>query len=250
MLKKNEKAATMIIQNLSIHYPVNQGTIKALEDITLSVEKGTFLTIIGKSGCGKSTLLQAIANLCKIDIGQITHANNKIPSIGFIFQEPRLMPWLTVKENISFGLQHLKKKNPEIIKKRIDDILQLVKLEKCDYMYPNQLSGGMKQRVSIARTLVTQPDLLLLDEPFSALDAFTKRTLQNELLSWWENTHSSVIFVTHDIEEAILLGQRVIVMDDGRITEDLLIDLKYPREIDQDEVVKMRRYLTDKLMPH
>lgn len=117
-------------------------------------------------------------------------------------------------------------------------------------MYPNQLSGGMKQRVSIARTLVTQPDLLLLDEPFSALDAFTKRTLQNELLSWWKDTSSSVIFVTHDIEEAILLGQRVIVMDDGRITEDLLIDLKYPREIDQDEVVKMRRYLTDKLMPN
>lgn len=250
MLKKNEKAATMNIQNLSIHYPSNQGIIKALEDITLSLDKGTFLTIIGKSGCGKSTLLQAIANLCQIDFGQITHANNKTPSIGFIFQEPRLMPWLTVKENIFFGLQHLKKKKPEVIKKRIDDILQLVKLEKCGYMYPNQLSGGMKQRVSIARTLVTQPDLLLLDEPFSALDAFTKRTLQNELLSWWKDTSSSVIFVTHDIEEAILLGQRVIVMDDGRITEDLLIDLKYPREIDQDEVVKMRRYLTDKLMPN
>lgn len=239
----------IIIQGLSIQYTRNQGVINALDNIHLMIEAGTFLTIIGKSGCGKSTLLHAMANLCQVDRGRIIHNDNVTPRIGMIFQEPRLMPWLTVKENIAFGLQHLKK-TPHLIEQRVDDLLQRVKLGKCGDLYPNQLSGGMKQRVSIARTLVTQPDLLLLDEPFSALDAFTKSTLQSELLSWWESTRASIIFVTHDIEEAILLGQRIMVMEQGKIVEDLPVNLPYPREIDQPDVVKMRRYLIDKLTAH
>lgn len=237
----------MIINNLSVQYNSAQSTKNALSDINLSIKPGTFLTIIGQSGCGKSTLLHTIAKLCKITQGSINFAQKSQPKIGMIFQEPRLMPWLTVEQNIAFGLQKSAWTQNEI-KHKIGQILELVNLTDCQNNYPNQLSGGMKQRVSIARTLVTEPDLLLLDEPFSALDAFTKTILQNELLSWWRQSNgSTAIFVTHDIEEAVLLGQRVVVMNKGEILNDITIDLPYPREIDQPEVVKTRRFLINQL---
>lgn len=237
----------MIITDLSIQYKSPQYTKNALTDINLTINPGTFLTIIGQSGCGKSTLLHAIAKLCKITQGSIEFSNKTAPKIGMIFQEPRLMPWLTVQQNVAFSLQNSAQSAQEKSRK-IQEVLELVGLSDCQNSYPSQLSGGMKQRVSIARTLVTEPDLLLLDEPFSALDAFTKTILQNELLSWWQNSNgSTAIFVTHDIEEAVLLGQRVLVMEQGKILNDLTIDLPYPREIDQLEVVKTRRFLINQL---
>lgn len=237
------------LNNITVKFTSQKGSTHALDNINLTLEQGSFVTIIGKSGCGKSTLIHVMANLCQIDCGDMTFSGIKAPRVGVIFQEPRLMPWLTVSENVSFGLQY-QQNDKQIIQQQVKNALQLVKLEQSESKYPDELSGGMKQRVSIARTMVTQPDLLLLDEPFSALDAFTKSTLQKELLLWWQQMGNTVVFVTHDIEEAILLGQRVIVMEHGKITEDLTVDLNYPREIDQSEVVKMRRYLFDKLTHH
>lgn len=236
----------MIITDLSVQYTTPHYTKHALTDINLTVSPGTFITIIGQSGCGKSTLLHTIAKLCKTTQGSIEFSTQH-PKIGMIFQEPRLMPWLTVHQNVAFGL-HTAEHSPKEKLDKVHKMLELVGLLDCQNSYPNQLSGGMKQRVSIARTLVTEPDLLLLDEPFSALDAFTKTILQNELLSWWQKSNgSTAIFVTHDIEEAVLLGQRVLVMEHGKISNDLTIDLPYPREIDQLDVVKTRRFLINQL---
>ncbi len=237
----------MIIKNLSVQFKDEKYTKNALIDFSLTVQPGTFLTMIGKSGCGKSTLLHTIAKLCPSASGTIEFPQLNQPKIGMIFQEPRLMSWLTVKQNIAFGIQHLLFSSEEI-ENKIHKILKLVGLEDCANRYPSQLSGGMKQRVSIARTLITEPDIILLDEPFSALDAFTKTMLQNELLTWWRRSKgSTVIFVTHDIEEAVLLGQRIIVMKNGEMANDVVVDLPYPREIDQPEVVKTRRFLINEL---
>lgn len=232
---------SMIIKNICKQFDKN---VYVLKDININISSGCFLSIIGISGCGKSTLLNAIANLCQIDSGEIIFEKEDI-NIGYIFQESRLMPWLTVENNILFGI---KLKNKNEINKKIDDYLKLTNLMASRKKYPEQLSGGMKQRVSIARTLIIEPDVLLLDEPFSALDAFTKTRLQNELLDWWYKNKKTIIFVTHDIEEALLLSNRIIVMNSGEVIDDLQINFDYPRRIDDQQLLELRKYLTKKLI--
>lgn len=205
----------------------------ALEDVNFQVAEGEIVSLVGTSGCGKSTLLRMISGLDLPTSGHVSLNNEQItgphPQIGMIFQEPRLMPWLTVQENIQFGLEGI----PKLEKKRLTHlILERIGLTNFIHALPRQLSGGMAQRVAIARALVTNPSILLLDEPFSALDAFLRMKLQDHLLHIWEYARPTMVLVTHDIEEALLLSDRVIVLrgEPGSIYQDFRLDLPNPRK--------------------
>ena len=186
--------------------------VHALEDISLSVEEGEFLSVIGVSGCGKSTRIRIIGGLETASSGTVLVNGQAVlkptRKIGFVFQDHRLLPWLTVTENIRLALNKDEKNQKETVEK----YLTLVGLEKFADAYPKQLSGGMAQRVAIARSLANRPDILLLDEPFGALDAMTRISMQLELQKIWKAQKTTMILITHDIDEAVYLGQRVVVM--------------------------------------
>ncbi|QGU94403.1 ATP-binding cassette domain-containing protein [Clostridium bovifaecis] len=203
---------------------------KAFYPLNFQVKKREIIGILGTSGCGKSTLLRVLAGLdveyngvIKVD-GQAHRGTHE--KIGFVFQEPRLMPWLRVEENVAFGLEGKYKLT------KANEFLKLVGLESYSKHYPSELSGGMAQRVAIARALVTSPEILLLDEPFSALDAFTKMNLQDLLLDVWEKCNSTMIIVTHDIDEALYLCNRLFILrgHPGELVEELKIEGKRPRQ--------------------
>ena len=206
--------------------------VVALADVSLHLRAGEIVTLVGASGCGKSTLLRLVAGLEAPSAGSLVLAEQKItqpnPAVGVIFQEPRLMPWLTVQENVCFGLRHLP---PAERAARAAAVLARVGLSAFAGALPRQLSGGMAQRVAIARALVTRPALLLLDEPFSALDPFTKASLHAHLLDVWADTRPTLLLVTHDVEEALVLSDRVVVLHGhpGRISQTLALDLPRPR---------------------
>ncbi|MFK3777551.1 ABC transporter ATP-binding protein [Agrobacterium sp. NPDC089420] len=218
--------------------------VQALGGFTLNVPRGEILVVIGGSGCGKSTLLRLISGLERPSRGTVA-INGEIvtephPLINLIFQEPRLLPWLTVKDNIGFGLTHLPAAERE---RRTRLALGQVHLEDYENRLPKELSGGQAQRVAIARALVTQPEVLLLDEPFSALDALTRAALQNHLLDIWEESRPTIILVTHDIDEAVLLANRIVVMKPwpGHIVEEIIVDLPGRRDRDDNGVDHYRR---------
>ncbi|MBM7665752.1 sulfonate transport system ATP-binding protein [Solibacillus kalamii] len=233
----------LTIQSLNKIFSTQTEEVIALKDVNLQIEQGEFITVIGPSGCGKSTLLKIIAGLDTTYEGivELDRQPIKGPSLekGFIFQEPRLFPWLTVEKNIA-GDQSLK--NPSV-RKKVDELIQLVKLEGFETAYPKQLSGGMAQRVSIARALLRNPKVLLLDEPFGALDAFTRSHMQEVLLDIWTKNKTTMIFVTHDLDEAVFLGQRVVIMNPrpGHIKAVLPIELTFPRKRSSLSFQEMRR---------
>lgn len=207
--------------------------VHALEGVSLEVELGEIVAVVGGSGCGKSTLLRAVSGLdrptqgaVKLDGDAITEPHEKI---GIIFQEPRLLPWLSVADNVGFGLADRPKPERE---QRVTRALDRVGLSEKSRMWPRELSGGQAQRVAIARALVPRPEVLLLDEPFSALDAFTRADLQDHLLALWADLKPTLIHVTHDVDEAIVLGDRVLVMRPrpGRIADEIEVDLPRPRD--------------------
>ncbi|PRS35460.1 nitrate/sulfonate/bicarbonate ABC transporter ATP-binding protein [Bacillus sp. RJGP41] len=203
-------------------------SIKVLDKINIEVEKGSFVSIVGPSGCGKSTLLYLIAGLDKADVGEIRVAGKKVVKPGpervVVFQEAGLFPWLTVLENVTYGLK-IKKMPREEAKAKALDILKMVHLSRYVDSYPHQLSGGMKQRVAIARALVMEPDILLMDEPFSALDEQTRMVLHKELLEIWRKTKVTIFFVTHNIREAVQLSEKIIVFATrpGKIKETISV---------------------------
>lgn len=218
------------LANIGKTYP--NGTV-ALRDISLSIGAGEIVAVVGGSGCGKSTLLRLISGLDHPTAGTIEVDGVRItaphPAVGIVFQEPRLLPWLTVEANVGFGLSHL----PRV--KRRDTVhaaLKRVGLEGYALRWPRELSGGQSQRVAIARALVTRPSVLLLDEPFSALDAFTRVELQDHLLEIWEDVRPTLVLVTHDIEEAVALASRVVVMRPfpGRVEHVSEVRLPRPRD--------------------
>lgn len=220
------------IHNLNKSFETPQGVTQALKDIRLSVKEGEFITVLGPSGCGKSTLLKIIAGLDTEHDGDVRLADQQVsgPGVdkGFIFQEPRLFPWLTVERNIAANLSL---KQPDI-RRRVDELIRLVHLEGFEKAYPRELSGGMAQRVAIARALLRRPRVLLLDEPFGALDAFTRSHMQEVLLDIWKEHKTTMIFVTHDIDEAVYLANRVVIMNarPGSIKKIVSIDLPFPRK--------------------
>jgi sulfonate transport system ATP-binding protein len=232
------------IINLEKHFAVNHQKLSVLENIDLTVSKGEFISIVGSSGCGKSTLLRILAGLERSYGGEVLLNQQEIgkPSLerGMVFQEHRLFPWLTVEENIAYAIQHQpQERKAQIIKEH----LELVGLTGFESAYPNQLSGGMAQRASIARALVNRPDVLLLDEPFGALDALTRIQMQQEILRIWNKEQTTMILVTHDIDEAIYLGDRVIVMSarPGRIIKEVRIELGRPRDRSSYDFVQYRK---------
>jgi NitT/TauT family transport system ATP-binding protein len=208
----------------------------ALIDINLEIQEGEFICLLGPSGCGKSTLLRIIAGLIPASSGQITINGQAIdgpgPDRAVVFQDYALFPWMSVRDNIEFGLE-ARRLAPAARKEISDKLLKVVGLADFANRYPHHLSGGMKQRVSIARALAVNPSLLLMDEPFGALDAQTRQSLQDELLRIWREYRKTVVFVTHSIEEAIYLSDRIVVMTarPGRIKEVITIDEVRPRDM-------------------
>lgn len=231
----NERDIKVIVDNVSKIFSTRNGEIIALDKVNLDIVKNEFMFAVGPSGCGKSTLLNIMAGLLDATSGAVYVDGEKVESTdverGVVFQQYALFPWLTVKQNVDFGL----KLNKELSKNDIDVIsnkyIGMIGLEKFSNAYPKELSGGMKQRVAIARAYATNPSLLLLDEPFGALDAQTKAQLQSDLLDMWEKEQKTCFFITHDVEEAILLGQRIIILSSrpGKIKEILEVELPYPR---------------------
>jgi sulfonate transport system ATP-binding protein len=218
------------LQRVGKTYP---NGVHALEAITLDVAPGEIVAVIGGSGCGKSTLLRACSGLDAPTQGSVTLDGLAITSphekIGIIFQEPRLLPWLTVADNVGFGIEDRPKAERA---ERVAHALERVGLTDKANVWPRELSGGQAQRVAIARALVPRPEVLLLDEPFSALDAFTRVDLQDHLLNLWNEFRPTLILVTHDVEEAIALADRIIVMRPrpGRLSDEIEIDLPRPRD--------------------
>jgi sulfonate transport system ATP-binding protein len=207
--------------------------VNALQRFSAKIQPGEIVAIIGGSGCGKSTLLRAVAGLDRATAGAVTLDGTTITAphakIGIIFQEPRLLPWLSVADNIGFGLSDLP---TDIRRDKVARALARVGLADKAGAWPRELSGGQAQRVAIARALVPQPEVLLLDEPFSALDAFTRRDLQDHLLDLWADTRPTLILVTHDVDEAVVLADRVLVMRPrpGRMFQEIQINLGRPRD--------------------
>lgn len=219
---------TLSIQNVNKSFTVDGQKVDVLKNINLEVQEGEFIAIVGHSGCGKSTLLKIIAGLEKNDTGLVTVDGKEVngPGMdrGMIFQEHRLFPWMSIEKYVQLGLKGLSKEEKT---KLSDQYLELVKLSEFKKAYPSQLSGGMSQRAAIARSLVSQPEVLLLDEPFGALDALTKIELQEELLKIRERFHNTMLMVTHDIEEAVYLADRIVVMSarPGRIKDVIKVEL-------------------------
>lgn len=220
-----------------MRFAVRGREVRALDRISMDFPPGSFTTIVGRSGCGKTTLLRLLAGLQSPDTGSLRHGAQD--RIGYVFQEPRLMPWLTVRRNVGFGLGR-EEATPDAAD-RIASVLARVGLTGFADAYPAQLSGGMASRVAIARALVLRPTLLLLDEPFAALDAFTRRDLQGELVRLWRADGPTVVFITHDVEEAVLLGQRVAQMEHGRLTGIHEVPLPYPRDATDAALLPHRR---------
>ena len=225
-------------------------TTPVLNDISLEVAQGEFLCIVGPSGCGKSTLLSAMAGFLSPSSGQIRIDGQVVtgpdPRRIFVFQERGVFPWLTVEGNIEFGLFALPRAERQ---SRIFHYIKMVGLTGFEKAYPAELSGGMKQRLEVARALAVNPDMLLLDEPFGALDSITRLTMRKELLRIWEAEGNTVVFVTHDIEEAVQLADRVVVLSDrpAKIQQIVKVDIPHPRDISSARYLELRNGIFEQL---
>ena len=236
------------IDNVGMAFDTRKGSFVALDRIDLTIRKGEFVALIGHSGCGKSTLLNLVAGLLSPTEGGILLAEREIagpgPDRGVVFQNHSLLPWLTCFDNVYLAVERVFPEKKALLKERTHRALAMVGLTAAEAKYPHEISGGMKQRVGIARALAIEPKVLLLDEPFGALDALTRANLQDELVRIVENTHATVLMVTHDVDEAVLLSDRVVMMTNGpaaRIGGVVEVDLPRPRE--RLELASSRRYM-------
>jgi ABC-type nitrate/sulfonate/bicarbonate transport system ATPase subunit len=245
----------LAVRGVTKRFPVGDGEIEALGRIDFTIESGQFVCLIGASGCGKSTLLRIIAGFEEPTTGDLSTHGTIITGPGsdrgMVFQDYALFPWMTVRRNIGFGPRQRRLPRGEIVA-IADEFVKLVGLERFADRYPNQLSGGMKQRVAIARVLANNANTLLMDEPFGALDALTREQLQRELLQIWARTKVTVVFVTHSVEEAVLLADRILVMSagPGRIESDIMIELPRPRDVSSPEFNTVRRDVARRLTSH
>jgi NitT/TauT family transport system ATP-binding protein len=241
------------LKDVSMVFSGVRGPVNALEKISLSIDNGEFVVIVGASGCGKTTLLNLMAGFMRPTNGKIllqgTEIRGVTPRCGMIFQQYALFPWKTVAENVAFGLKM--KRIPKTRRREIADrYIDLVGLNGFEDVYPDALSGGMKQRVSIARALANDPEVMLLDEPFAALDAMTRQVLQEQLAEIYERQRKTIVFITHSIDEALLLSSRIVIMTarPGRIAKDITNDLPHPRDASlqlSDRYVKLKRVIWD-----
>jgi NitT/TauT family transport system ATP-binding protein/sulfonate transport system ATP-binding protein len=254
-MDKIKKEPLVVIDGVTKFFSVGDDQIEALAPIDLTIYSGQFVCMIGASGCGKSTLLRIIAGFEEPTTGVVSVKGKIVTGPGsdrgMVFQDYALFPWMTVRENIEFGPKQKGLSKAEITT-IADEYLKLVGLEKFASRYPNQLSGGMKQRVAIARVLANNANILLMDEPFGALDALTREQLQRELLQIWQRTGVTIVFVTHSVEEAVMLSDRILVMSagPGRIDSDMDINLSRPREVSSPEFNIIRRDVAKQLTSH
>lgn len=230
-------SAAVSVRGVSKTYGDGRSAVTALDDVSLEVGKGEFVCLLGASGCGKSTLLNLIAGIYHLDRGAIDVGDRRV---GLMFQEPALFPWLTVARNIETGMRFRGVPSHQR-QERVTELLQMVRLEGFDERRPHELSGGMQQRVSLARTLAQDSEVLLMDEPFGALDAITRDLLHDELERIWTATGVSVLFVTHNVREAVRLGDRVILLTSrpGTVIADISVEIPRPRSIDSPEVSRL-----------
>ena len=236
---------SILIKGLRKSFPQpDGGEVAALNDINFIFTSGEFISLIGPSGCGKSTLLRIIAGLAQPDSGTIELDGQKITAPGYerglVFQDPTLFPWKTVYENIAYGLRARKVYREE--KGLIPEFIKLVGLEGFEKSYPHQLSGGMAQRASLARALVNNPTVMLLDEPLGALDAFTRMNMQDEILKIWEKRRMTTVMVTHDVDEAIYMATQIVVMSarPAKIERVIKVEIGRPRQRDDPDFLKLR----------
>ena len=229
-------SAKIEIHDLTKVFVKKTGSVTALQNISLSIEEGEFVCLVGPSGCGKTTLLRILAGLETHSAGEfIIHSERKArPLQSMVFQEKGILPWMTVEENVAFGLE-MRKAPKKVIAKQTAYYLEKTGLTQFAKLYPSELSGGMKQRVSIARAFANDPEILLMDEPFAALDEQNKFILQEELLSIWAETKKTVLFITHSIDEALMLSDRILLMSaqPGEIIQEVRIDRARPRRIEE-----------------
>lgn len=237
----------IVVDNVSRTF-TGENTVTALQDISFAMQKGEFLCIVGQSGCGKSTLLRIMAGIDSKQEGTV-RINGRLvdkpdKSRGVVFQESRLLDWMNVEQNVGFALTGLPGAEKAAL---VEEYISLVGLSDFKSAYPRELSGGMAQRVSIARALVNQPEVLFMDEPFGALDYMTKINMQNELLRIRNNNRMTVIFVTHDIDEAVYLSDQILVMskNPGKIKKMIKNDLAFPRDRNSEAFLKMRKQVYD-----
>lgn len=231
------------IQNVSMTFLRDGKALPVLEDISLDVMEGEFVCLLGPSGCGKSTLLNAVAGFLKPSSGRILVDGEAVrgpdPRRIFVFQERGVFPWLTVEGNIGFGLSRLSRAERA---QRVSHYIRMVGLAGFEKSYPHELSGGMKQRVEVARALAVNPDVMFLDEPFGALDSITRMIMRGELLRIWQAERKTILFVTHDIDEAVQLADRVVVMSarPGCIRQIVSVDIPHPRDISSARYLELR----------
>jgi NitT/TauT family transport system ATP-binding protein len=255
-----EPAPHVQVQGLTVAYqkPKAAGKLTAVSDVNLAIARGTFVTIVGPSGCGKSSLLLSIAGLVQPASGCIRVNGEPVSGPGrdraVVFQDFALMPWRTVIDNVGFGLELQRRQGitAEDLTSRARRYVELVGLKGFEHYHPHQLSGGMRQRVGIARALAVDPEILLLDEPFASLDAQTRDEMGRELTAIWEKNRKTALFVTHSIDEAIFLADQIVVMapNPGRITETISVDLPRPRTVeamDSKLFIEYRRHIRERL---
>lgn len=230
MMIRENKIPFFTVKDLSAVYPDPRGDLHALGNVSFSVHESEFVCVLGPSGSGKSTLLRMIAGLLKPTTGTLTFSSPGKPKIGFVFQSPNLMPWRTVRQNIQLPLE-IEKRTRDEIRSKTDELIQLVGLEGFEDNLPRELSGGMAQRVSLARALIHDPDILLLDEPFGSLDALTREKMWMELSRIWNERRKTLLMVTHSISESLFMADRVIVLSarPGKIKFELEVNLPRPR---------------------
>lgn len=226
------------------------GDLLVLDDISFDVAEGEFVAIVGPTGCGKTTFLNALSRLIPITSGHIRingqDADPKRHNISFVFQEPTCLPWSTVRDNVSFGMD-IKKVSRAEKEARLERILNLVGLAQCAHLYPNQVSASMLQRIAVSRAFAVDPDLLLMDEPYGQLDVNLRFHLEDELLNLWRNLKSTVLFITHNIEEAVYMAQRILVLSNKptSIKASIKVDLPRPRDFMDPEFIRIRREVTE-----
>jgi NitT/TauT family transport system ATP-binding protein len=245
--------AKLILENVSKSFVTKRGTVEALDNISLQVNEGQFVCLVGRSGCGKSTLLSIIAGLEKPDNGRVLADGKPVTEPGadrmMMFQESALFPWLNVRENVLFGLKLKPNLTPSERRDLAEFYLRLVGLEKFMNANIHELSGGMKQRVALARALAPNPQVLLMDEPFAALDALTREQLYADIQRIWQQWKKTIVFVTHNVREAACLGDRVLVFSKhpGRISEEFIIGLQRPRDINSVDLANYTSIITQAL---